>query len=109
MCVRRFVKSKKCMLMRRVEERTVIVVLCVLWVVVVLTKKMLTTASKNRTRLHLYITYALCQTAFSMILPLVTYINKALHANSLQISLAFSGYYFTMLFSTIPNCVLSFS
>ena len=72
----------------------------------ILSIKMLTTSRQTRTRLHLYITVILCQTAFSVILPLVTYINKALHANSLQISLAFSGYYFTMLFPFRSVCVL---
>lgn len=68
---------------------------------------MLTTAGKNRSRFHLYVVSIACQTGFSIILPLVPFVNEVLHTTSLQYSLTFSGYYLSMILSFY--CFLCFS
>lgn len=67
---------------------------------------MLTTAGRNRSRIHLYIVSIACQTGFSIILPLVPFVNEVLNTTSLQYSLTFSGYYLSMILSFSFWCVL---
>lgn len=67
---------------------------------------MLTTAGRNRSRIHLYIVSIACQTGFSIILPLVPFVNEVLNTTSLQYSLTFSGYYLSMILSFSCFCVL---
>lgn len=66
---------------------------------------MLTTAGRNRSRFHLYVVSIACQTGFSIILPLVPFVNEVLNTTSLQYSLTFSGYYLSMILSFSCWCV----
>ncbi|CBK24756.2 Tetracycline resistance protein [Blastocystis hominis] len=68
---------------------------------------MLTTAGRNRSRFHLYVVSIACQTGFSIILPLVPFVNEVLNTTSLQYSLTFSGYYLSMILSSIIFGALS--
>ena len=62
---------------------------------------------QTRARIHLYVCTLLCQIAYNIILVLVPFINTRLNANDLQFSLAFSGYYVSMLMGSFNNvCVI---
>lgn len=58
---------------------------------------MFSTTRQTRARIHLYVSTLICQTAYSVILPLLPFISTHLKANDFQYSFAFSGYYISML------------
>lgn len=67
---------------------------------------MLSTSRQTRARIHLYVSVLICQTAYSIILPLIPFISTHLNASDFQLSFAFSGYYISMLIGIIRFGIL---
>ena len=60
---------------------------------------MLSPAKQKKIRINLYMV-VLSQTAYYIIITLLPFLNESLKTTDFQYSIAFSGYYFTVLLST---------
>ena len=61
---------------------------------------MLSPAKQKKIRIYLYIVVLSSQTAYYIIITLLPFLNESLKTTDFQYSIAFSGYYFTVLLST---------
>ena len=61
---------------------------------------MLSPAKQKKIRINLYMVVLSSQTAYYIIITLLPFLNESLKTTDFQYSIAFSGYYFTVLLST---------
>ena len=61
---------------------------------------MLSPAKQKKIRIYLYMVVLSSQTAYYIIITLLPFLNEFLGTTDFQYSVAFSGYYFTVLLST---------
>ena len=60
---------------------------------------MLSPAKQKKIRIYLYMVVLSSQTAYYIIITLLPFLNESLKTTDFQYSIAFSGYYFTVLLS----------
>lgn len=67
---------------------------------------MLSPAKQKKIRIYLYMVVLSSQTAYYIIITLLPFLNEYLKTTDFQYSIAFSGYYFTVLLSTC-HCAIT--